>query len=235
MSFTLFRNALGNIFNRKYNSIIDDDFIANTPAGLNGWISTVSGTGAAIAVSNTLSNSNHIGILNFSTGTTATGRSVLSLTNAMSNFLLGSGALICQTLINIPTLSNGTQRFNLRLGFGDNIASGDNVDGVYFEYDDSLSANWRICSSANSVRTKTNTSVAVALGWTTLGFILNAAGNSIDFYINGVSVGNITTNIPTSAGRNCEPILKIEKTIGATSSSFSVDYFNSEIIFNTPR
>jgi hypothetical protein len=47
------------------------------------------------------------------------------------------------------------------------------------------------------------TSTAVTAGsWVTLKYIVNAAGTSITFYVNGASVGTITTNIPTSVAAN---------------------------------
>jgi hypothetical protein len=225
--------TIGSLFDPKYEYFAVDDFNAGAISSSLGWISSVSGTAATATIDTTQINSNHTGFVALATGTTATGRSSI-LTN-ISSILLGGGLTKVKAVIYIPTLSDATQRYNLRLLLGDNIASGDFVDGIYFEYDDSLSANWRICTSSNSVRTKTNTGTAVTTGFVELSFILNSAGSSVEFFVNGVSVGTNITNIPTGAGRVLGNIFKIEKTIGTTSRTVLIDYFYSHILFNTPR
>lgn len=43
------------------------------------------------------------------------------------------------------------------------------------------------------------------------------------FYINDVSIGALTTNLPTAA--TVTPCIELEKTNGGTSRSFLVDYY----------
>jgi len=136
----------------------------------------------------------------------------------------GGLAVEFQTTVSNPTLSVSGQTYTFRVGFLD-VAGADTVDGVYFEYDSTLSLNWRICTSNNSTRTKTNTTVPVAINTDyVLYFIVNAAGSLASFYINGVLVGTITTNIPTAAGRECALAMQLDKTSGNTARTFNVDY-----------
>lgn len=99
----------------------------------------------------------------------------------------------------VAALQTASDHCALRFGFLDSTAAAP-VDGVYFEYDTSASANWRICTSDGSVRTQMATAVAVAAAtWYQLEVAVNAAGTSAEFFINSVSVGTITTTIPTAS------------------------------------
>ncbi|MEK7153211.1 MAG: hypothetical protein AAB834_04640, partial [Patescibacteria group bacterium] len=114
-----------------------------------------------------------------------------------SNIVVGGGETI-EAAVKIPTLSTGAQRYQLRVGLCDS-ATTDCPDGIYFEYDDAASTNWRFGTSSNNTRTEnTNTAagcgaggsaVAVATGWTALKIVVNSAATQVDFYVNGTFVG----------------------------------------------
>jgi SO2946-like, C-terminal domain len=116
-----------------------------------------------------------------------------------------------------------------RAGWGDQGGTADFVDGVYFEYNPAVSANWFRCTSSNSVRTKTDTGVAATNNFVAFRFVVNAAATSIEFFIDGTSVGSNTTNIPTAAGRELAPEIQQQVTVAVANASqlifVDVDYF----------
>lgn len=227
--------AISQVLNPELEWIFYDDFVANTTAGNNNLVTVVSGAAAAVALDNALNNTAHVGVISLATGTTATGRSAITNSATIRPIVLSEGESLFRTSLNIPTLSNATQRYNLRIGFGNNTAAGDFVDGVYLEYDDSLSANWRYKTSNNSVRSANNSTVAVATGWTRLSFLVNSTGTSVEFFVNGTSIGTQTANIPITVARATKLIFKIEKTVGTTSSIVYCDYLFANKVFSALR
>lgn len=202
----------------------------NTTTGVP-FTQAVSGTGATITVQ--AAESGHPGIMVLQTGTTTTGRTCF-ITDG-TQFLLGGGPASFETLIQIPDLSDGTDTYSLRFGFYDS-ASADATDGVYFEYDSASHANWRICAASNGSRTKTNTSVAVAPDvWIKLRLDVNADGTSAEFFIDGISVGTVATNIPTGAGRQTGIGALLLKSAGTNNRTAWFDYIWAKIALTTSR
>ncbi len=146
-----------------------------------------------------------------------------NMTTLVNIGVSGSPQWTHEVCVQIPVLSDGTNTFIWRSGFGDTYAFGDQVDMVYFEYSSADSAFWRICTGIASTRTKTNTSVTVAAAtWYVLKFVVNAAGTSVEYFINDVSVGTITTNIP--AGTQTSYFVHGLKTLGGTQRDINIDY-----------
>ena len=212
-----------------------DDFIAATSVGRLGWTSTVSGTGAANTIVSTNATSNNPGVTQFSTGTTATGRAALGLGTV--GFFMGGGVHTQEMLVYIPALSTAAQEYTLRLGLGDLVTGADHVDGVYFEYDRLVNGvNWRCKTANNSVRTNTDSTVAVVAGaWTKLKIVVNNGGTNVDYYVNGALAASVTTNIPVTVARACAPTLIINATAGITAKTLLVDYYYLQQVFTTPR
>jgi len=130
--------------------------------------------------------------------------------------VLIEGGWIFDWVIRIPFFETNTTNFFIvvRVGFGD-VLTADFVDGVYFEADPVQSTNWRIKTSSNSSATVTNTGTAIASNtWYRLRAVVNSGATSVEFFINGTSVGTIGSNIPTGAGRQCGPILQLLGDIG---------------------
>jgi hypothetical protein len=65
--------------------------------------------------------------------------------------------------------------------------------------------------------------------------VANAAGTSITYYVDGVSVGSISTNIPSTSANASEPSFAIQKTAGSTSRTYKIDYFEYRNTLTTPR
>lgn len=205
-----------------------DDFLTAAPAaatsfGEMGWMSTVSGTAAACAASAVGTQVGNPGQLNCTVGTTATGRASISTpVNAMA---LGGGEIQLTMVVKLSALIGGGQTYAAYFGLADNSGAGNAVDGVYFSHESS-SANWLINTANNSTRTTQDSGIAIAADtWTKLQVVVNADGDEATFLIDGVEAGNspIIANLPGS-GRDFGLVLKIEKTVGVTARTFTVDY-----------
>lgn len=197
-----------------------------------------SGTGAVCTVTLTNTNNNQFGIGSCQTGTTTTGRAG-QRGGSFNTLLVGQGRIMYETSVRFPVLSDGTETYSARFGLIDSV-SGDAVDGVYFEYDQTTSANWRCCTSNNSVRTKNTSAVAVDTNFNRLTIIVNAAGTSASFYLNGTELTGsaaspITTNFPTGAGRQTGVAHAIVKSLGGTSRLMDMDYVAFQMDLTTRR
>lgn len=210
----------------ELNAITDSSFtnIANAGGG--------SGQGFTFVSTGMTSSRVGIGSLDLGTGTTA--RSTIHR-GGISTFF-GGGVHIYETYVYIPVLSTVTDEYIFYTGFGDTTGSGDMTDGVYFKYDRLTSTNWLMCTANNGAGNRTATSSGVAVAattWTKLRFEVNAAGTRVDYFINDVNVGNISTNIPTTVARVSAPLAKAEKSAGTTSTSVLIDFISRDFIRTT--
>lgn len=122
--------------------------------------------------------------------------------------------------VQIAALQTAADHVALRFGFLDTTAAAP-VDGAYFEYDTSASANWRICTADASARTQVATAIAVSTaGWYQLEVAVNAAGTAAEFFINGVLVGTITTNIPTASLNSTTYGFHVVRLAGTPSAAY---------------
>jgi hypothetical protein len=215
-----------------------EDFLASHQNNTTGyWLRFIGGTAAdGYEVAGTALRP---GIYELYTGTTTTGYSCLASCTGdyVRSLLFGAGTYTLEEDIYIGTLSNGTDTYTIRFGFGD-IANGtDFVDGAYFEYSDVGSTpNWYRCTASNSTRTKTSTGVAAVAGaWMRLKVVVNSAGTSVEYFINGISVGVVTTNIPTGTGRETGAILSILKSAGTGARNLDVDWIWLHVDLTTSR
>jgi hypothetical protein len=203
------------------------------------WERTLSGAGAAIfPISATALRP---GILRLEAGTTTSGLAILTIGGQYFpiDFLFGAGIYTIETDIRIATLSTAAETYTLRFGFGDSV-SGAPTDGAYFQYTDvgggTPTPNWYKCTASNASITATDTTIAAVAGaWTRLKIVVNADGTSVEYFINGVSVGVVTTNIPTGAGRTTGGHISIIKSAGTTSRAVDIDWVWLHIDLATSR
>lgn len=170
---------------------------------------------------------NHPGIAQLTTGANAAGAIYMSLgvMGSTGTFVLGNGALDLYFVIQIPVLSTGLQRFSIGVGLGDSTNNTPplNSNGVYFQYTDNVnSGDWSCIAAKASALTTISTSTVVATTYTTLHISINAAGTSATYYINGVSQGTNSSNLPTTTV--C-PYVSIGSSVGTTPKLFNIDYF----------
>lgn len=204
-----------------------DDFITSTSAGDMDWASSNSAGGA---ISSQDSESNHSGILRFTTGSSSAS-AYANIHLGTDSIYVGNGQITVEMLIRINTLSTSSERYILRLGMGD-VTNAVFQNGVWFEYNESSDSNWYRCAANAASATQTQTSTSVSAGsWIKLKFVINSNGTSVEYFINGSSVGTVTTNIPVTTS----PRLHIVKTIGTTARTFDIDYYSFDYPLTTSR
>lgn len=215
-----------------------DDFDQST---LTGWATSVSGGTINIQQTGPVPGY-HIGQLRFQTSNTNDRATLLRTANANTIFF-GNGEAMIEFAVYLENLSDATNEYELYIGFGDGN-SGNPVDGAFIRYVRTSSANWGIGASTGGTATVTNSSVpVVATTWLGLRVVVNAAGNSAEFFIGNLGDGSftslgspITTNIPTLVANICTPFVRVNRTAGtATVRNIWVDYAKGYQIMTTPR
>ena len=201
-----------------------------------GFIGGQVSSGAAPALTTTPDNGS-FGVWQFSTASaTASTSYAIQDGTTLTSLRLGGGAFVYETRIRIPTLSDGTNTFTASTGIANNAPAFATSD-VCFKYTHGTnSGHWTLETKNNSVATTADSGIAVVAGtWYRLRAEINAAGTSITYYINGSSVGTITTNIPTASGRELCAAMDITKSAGSTARTLLVDYVYMKWTPTTPR
>jgi uncharacterized protein (UPF0333 family) len=209
-----------------------DDFDGTTVG--QGWTAVNSGTSAAESLIDVVAGENTMGVLQWSTGTTATGRAALIRNTGSTS--LGQGKFDITVRAKVPTLSVVAQEFSAQLGLHD-ATTKNAVDGVYFHYNrlGYGSDVIRCVTSSNSARTTNSSGVTMNTNWNKYKIIINPSGTQALFYINEVLVCTHTTNIPTGASRVTGPSIQIIKSAGTTARTLLVDYWQQDLNFTTTR
>lgn len=157
-----------------------------------GWI--VSGTTAAAAAF-----ADHPGVYGASTGTSTSGTAYIS-PGPTATWIPGGGRCEVGFVFRTPSsLSDGTDIYRMRVGFIDTVpaAASDPTNFIGFDYKhDVNSGNWRCFVTGIAAQ---DSGVAVATTtWTHLKFVINAAGSSVDFYVNDVYKATVSGTLPSS-------------------------------------
>lgn len=197
--------------------------------------------GAALNSGNVSSLSGYFGTATINTQTNTNGGYQYRGTTSAIQF--GGGQYRWDSRVRIPTNSDGTNTFQFLCGFWDTISGVNQVDGIYFLYDSqgvstgsAASGNWQIVTASNSVRTFTTTGTVIDnSNLQKLRIDVNADATSVTFYINDVSVGTHTTNIPSGASRLTTSGVYLQKSAGTTARTAQIDYLYLKAKFTTPR
>jgi hypothetical protein len=217
---------------RKRISWVEDCFARNGESGI--YTADVTGTGASVT-DIAAADTGVFGVWQLSTGTTVSGRAGVRAGN-LNSFCLGQGITIIEFKIKIPTLSTALEEFIVRCGLGDSD-SGATTDGLIFMYDRTTSVNWILQNKTNTVATTNISSTPVGTGWVRLKIVINAAANSVSYFVNGTEVANSpsTLNIPSGTSRMLTPILSITKSVGSGVVTVQKDYSALDIKLTSPR
>lgn len=228
--------------------VIVDDFdtggSANTGAplivngatfGRAGWRVGYSGSGSAgVTLVSTGQDSTHFGVVSLDAGTTTSGVSAICRGSAgtLTHVTWGTGQAFTQDwLIQIPTLSDGTNTYTLQIGWPNLTTAA--TDGIYFEYSSTLSSgNWRGVSRASSVTTLASggSTVAAASG-TWIHLQITWDGTTWTFYVNGTSIGT-TTAAQSIAGFPCA---SITKSAGGSNRNLLIDLYQEKRSWTSAR
>lgn len=164
--------------------VYHEEFMTNTLT----WAQASGSGGGAFS---TTATSGHPGIMRCGAGGTSGGYvGIYSTTGA----IVFAGTLTWEGLVYITNDATGAK---VRCGFADGYVVADPANGVFFEYAKASSANWRIRTANASTYTTTTSGTAVTFNaWVKLKITFD--GTTATFYVNGSSIGTITTNLPTA-------------------------------------
>lgn len=210
-----------------------DEFVWNSlvngSIGELGWYYTAVGT-PAVSVGTPAGY--HYGIVRLGTGALINNNTRLHPgVFAYTNQIYFNSIVYADFIIRIPT---AITTMIARIGFGQDVSN--SVFGnysAYFEYDSSLSANWKAYNRATPNTTgPTDTGVVVTVNnWYVLRIRRNPINGYIEFYINEALVATHSTNLPS--GNALSPGFYVE-TLAASARNLDVDYYRhrEEILNN---
>ena len=139
------------------------------------------------------------GVVDHNTGTTSTGTAYLyggdgSFPNWMTKGHIG---LWWEWCIRFEDLSDGTNRYGINVGFIDSFNYNGHADAVMFRYrDDVNSGKWQLSCYSAVAETTADSGITVAADtWYRLRAVIYKS-DLAEFFINGVSVGTVTSNLP---------------------------------------
>lgn len=180
-----------------------------------------SGTGAAVTPAQTAT-AGHPGVISMSPGTTATG--YIEMYMNPQGIRAGAGEIDVTWIVQVPTLSNGTDTFTVLAGIGNTVTAGSQTQGIFFNYTHGTNSGKWLC---NTIGTTADSGVTVVAGtWYTLRILLDSTASNGYFFINGALVATITTNLPNGT---FGPNIYISKSLGTTARTFLVDYFGMKL------
>jgi hypothetical protein len=216
-------------------AISTSDFIEGSQILLK---TAVSGANALSVNRSAAGSAAHPGAWRLSTGTTNSGYANLFGSDQDNQVKVGgAGEVIFETIVNLSALSNGADTYALLCGltvpaFSNTLTI---TDGIYFYLDSNANANWRLRCGASSSTTDGDTGVTATAAWTKLRWVLNAAGTSVQAYVNGVSAGSpVTTNIPpATTGMLLQWFIK--KSAGTTAVNYDVDAYKLIVNLSASR
>lgn len=211
--------------------LVSSDFMrqVGTSPTAEGVVTVAAGAGAGIISSATLDKTDHPGVWRMSTGSTAAGR-VFVIGGSANGFHFGVGGVtrIGSWVRTGPTLSDAAQEYVLRAG-SFNIALPNTITyGIGFEYQfDQNGGRWQGITE-DAAESSLDTGITVAVDtWYFLEFEVNAAGTSVEFFIDKVSVGTlaVAANIPSGVVIDNFYNAHIMKLVGTTARTFSIDAY----------
>ncbi len=223
--------------------VLQEDFldagVATATIGTYEWTltDTSTATEAKVNAATDASNRDRWGIFQTTTGATAGSGNYLRLD---PNAMAGTPSNMTVEFDHGPSnaaAADGTQttvRIGLMTG---TTTSADPTDGIYFQYATTTTAgNWFRCTQNNNAVTCTDTGVARTLTPNTyqrFKFVTNSAGTSVEFFIDEVSVGTNTTDLPAST-RSHGPAISMH-TANATARAWKMDYYQIKRNLTTLR
>lgn len=181
--------------------------------------------GGSVTLVMTQQSQNCIGVVQLDPGTVTANASSIALSPAGTIFpmVLGAGQkFIRHWDIIMPVVSDGTNTYTVRLGFGD-ASTAIPGNGLYFECSLPTNANWlgigMVASTPTTASGGTNT--APLNSKTRLTLIWD--GTTATFKVNGVVIGT-TTTVPTGVNL-CEFAQNIRVTSGGTARGILIDRY----------
>lgn len=151
-------------------------------------------------------------------------------------WVLGSGEITVEWKITSPNaLSGVADVYTLYVGLANGATTcAAPTNGVYFSYTDTVSAGaWVGNATSSSATTSVVGPVMAASTSYNLKAVINAAATSVEFFVNGTSIGTTTLHIPTAA---LTYICGMNDTVSsAATNSFFADWVRIQQTFTNTR
>jgi len=187
--------------------------------------------GAGTITTNTTTAAGHPGTLDLNTALTlGSGANIrqFSDNSTQQPIIIGGGVIVIEMIVKIDTLSDATNAFNFKCGIANqnSVTSTVGGQGVYFTYASTgATPNWyRFTGNSGASITTTDSGTAATTNWVNLKIVINAAGTSAEFFIDDVSVGTNSTNLPTLA---VGPMFNMATSqINLAARKVTVDYYS---------
>ncbi len=180
-------------------SLVQSDFLDPPGSKESAGIRASCG-GANATVGGAATQADHPGTWAMFTGTTAIGRCFV-ISGAFTSWRIGAGGItrLGTWMSTGAVLSVPAQRYVQRAGMFAVVLPNTLQTGIGFEYqDDQNGGRWQALCEDGVGETSIDTGIVVAANtWYYFEWEANAAGTSVEFFIDSVSVGTIATNIPT--------------------------------------
>lgn len=198
--------------------LVDEDFVSGALTG-----TTVPATATNSGAVAFFGAAGRHGVVSCTTGAVSAAGACALGTNG-NTISFGNVFISFDTEIFLPNLSDGSETFTVLVGYGDNLTSAPQTDGIFFRYTHTENGGrWTLVCERATVETTLDSGVAaVANTWTNLK-IQTYNSTSATFYINDINVGTISTNLPTSAeftGVN----IGIYKSVGTSTRALRSDW-----------
>jgi hypothetical protein len=216
-----------------------EDFMFDTYAG-NGandntfsFTQTTSGANAysvieGIAPSTYVGGNDYSGAHVLSTGTTTTGRAAVAAFNHLNRIRLGGKKVTYEVRVRVETLSNATNNFTTYFGLTNLTTSTLNListaqNNVLFNYNHSInSGSWTGRTTSGGTSTDILSNIPVTAGqWYKLKAVIDLTAQNVEFFIDGVSIGTSSSNIPLT---DMKFVFGIQKAAGTAARTTSIDY-----------
>ena len=207
-----------------------------------------SGTGADVIQPTPAGTVGHPGIAEMTTGTTGTGASGIDAVQSDQVYRLGNNDYWrYESSVRVPVLSTSGQTFVIYSGFRSGTATSSDtvVDQCAFRYSSTVAlgnGKWQgICAGAGGSASTCDSGITLTANqWYRLTITVNAAGNSVNFQVdgsttNGTGQCQVTTNIPTTSGHEVSIHNDLAKTNGTTEVAVDLDYVEVNGQFGSSR
>lgn len=207
-----------------------DDFGGGGTVGLSySWSTATSNGTVAATVAADVNNGNWIGGASLST-TGSSGRAGMT---SIQTTCLGFGSVYFEAAIYLSVISVTGQTALTRIGFHNSTTNVLPTNGIYFT-NATADGAWVIVTVSSSSTSSTTTAVVPSANtWYRMGILINSNATLVTYYVNGVSIGTQSSNIPASY--TCGPCFTQVKTGGTNASKLVVDYCYYNLTYNSSR
>jgi len=165
------------------------------------------------------------GVARIASSTSATASRRASINTNAASLCTQSGRIVfyAPCSLNGTLLNNTTLTGRITVGFLDAFAATAPTDGIFFRYIGG--GNWLAVCRVGSIETTADTGVAGVLdAWNDFWIDVNAAGTSVNFYIDGTLVATLTDTIPSVVDRFAMGVHVIRSTAVATDVRIDCDF-----------